>query len=463
MAPAMSTTPAPEAPAVWHGDAVSIGGVVEALDAVRKKFAREELDDAEQPHPRNCVMTLVAVAVDEAEERRAQRACRMLAGHHPAQAIVIRNQTGQRGGHIEASITTEVQRPQSACATQCELVTLHVRGAAGDHLAALVDPLLVSGVPTYLWWVGTPPFGQPELDDALRICDALVVDSARFEAPYHSFLDLSELVAGGRRPLGVSDFQWTRLGPWREAIAQFFAPPDRRGFMNGISEVGIDYAGEGRGNRIAAALLTAWMASALGWKLQWAAAGTGGVVAAHYSGEGWRPIQVAFRSVPKSRLVSGELAAARIGGASGASTFQLSVQRDPERGRVVEPGAAFQTQHPTGGEDDAGLELAQRRAEWHRDVLHESREALHHTATGEPPGESMPKQPNVFTRERRRGDTSLVLLTMIQIGDGDTLRHVQRIEPEDEAALLIDLLSGGTHDAVFTRSVSAAAELMRAF
>jgi glucose-6-phosphate dehydrogenase assembly protein OpcA len=461
MAPAMSTTPASEAPAVWHGDAVSIGAVVEALDAARKKFAREELDDAEQPHPRSCVMTLVAVTVDETEERRAQRACRMLAGHHPAQAIVILNQAGQRGEHIEASITTEVQRPQSASATQCELVTLHVRGAAGDHLAALVDPLLVSGVPTYLWWVGTPPFGQPELVDALRICDALVVDSARFEAPYHSFLDLSDLVAGGRRPMGVADFQWTRLGPWREAIAQFFAPPDRRAFMNGISEVGIDYAGEGRGNRIAAALLTAWMASALGWKLQWAAAGTGGVVAAHYSGEGWRPIQVAFRSVPKSQLVSGEVATVRVGGASGGSTFHVSVQRDPERGRVVEPDSAFKELHRAGGEDEAGLELAQRHAEQHRDVLHENREALHYTATGEPPGESVPKQPNVFTRERRFQDTSLVLLTKIQIGDADVLRHVQRMEPEDEAALLVDLLSSGTNDPVFVRSLAAAAELMR--
>jgi len=67
----------------------------------------------------------------------------------------------------------------------------------------------------------------------------------------------------------------------------------------------------------------------------------------------------------------------------------------------------------------------------------------------------------VFTRERRRDDASLVLLTMIQIGDGDTLRHVQRVEPEDEAALLLDLLSSGTHDPVFVRSLAAAAELMR--
>jgi hypothetical protein len=68
----------------------------------------------------------------------------------------------------------------------------------------------------------------------------------------------------------------------------------------------------------------------------------------------------------------------------------------------------------------------------------------------------------VVTRERRRDDGSLVLLTMIRIGAGDTLRHVQRVEPDDEAALLLDLLSSGTHDPVFVRSLASAAELMRA-
>ena len=446
----------------WSGHSASVDEVLAALNAIRAKFAREEAGDAEQPHPRSCVMTLVAVTSNEAEERRAQRACRLIASQHPAQLIVIRDQTELKGSQIEASISTDTQRPQSASPIQCELVTLRVRGAAGDHLAALVDPLLVSGVPTFLWWVGTPPFGKPELADALHICDALVVDSARFDAPYRSFVGLAEQALSGHQRMGVADFQWSRLRPWRETIAQFFTPGPRRQFINGISEIGVEYSGEGRGNRIAAALLTGWLASTLGWKLQKAAAGGGGVVAAHYAADGWRPVEVAFRSVPKARLASGEVATVRLEGASGGSTFSLSVQRDPERGRVAEPDSAFKELHRSGGEDDAGLELAQRSAEWHRDVLHENREALHHTATGEAPGESMPKHPVVFTRERRRDDGALVLLTMIRIGDGDTLRHVQRVDPDDEAALLLDLLSSGTHDPVFLRSLAAAAELMRA-
>ena len=465
MAPAVNATAKLDPDVVWSAADVSMAAVIEALDNLRKQFAVAEAQEDELPHPRNCVMTLVAVTSTDAEERRAQRAARAIGKLHPSQLVLIRDQPDMRTGRIDAAIITDTHRPESGCCpSQCELVLLHVKGAAGEHLASLVDPLLPSGVPTYLWWLGTPPFGKRELVDALRICDALVLDSARFEAPYHSLLELSRLGANSHHRLGLADMQWARLEPWRETVAQFFAPAHRRVLMSGITEVGVDYVGEGRGNRVAAALLIGWFASALGWKLQKAAGGGGGIVAAHFSADGWRPVQVAFRSVPKAQLAQGEVSAIRVAGAAGGKTFQLTVLRDPER--ATRPGpdigaGAYQSVHPTGGEDDAGLELAQRKATWHRDVLNENRESLHHTATGDAPGESV-SPPAVFVRERRRADTSLVLLTLIDIGGMDTLRHVQRVEPEDEATLLLRVLSYGTHDSVYERSLTAAAELMQA-
>jgi hypothetical protein len=56
-----------------------------------------------------------------------------------------------------------------------------------------------------------------------------------------------------------------------------------------------------------------------------------------------------------------------------------------------------------------------------------------------------------------------VLLTLIEMGEGQPLRHVQQIEDQDEVALLVDILSAGTHDRVFVRSLTAASDLVRAF
>jgi hypothetical protein len=293
------------------------------------------------------------------------------------------------------------------------------------------------------------------------VCDGLVVDSARFSEPHNSFGDFARLLRVAHHRLGLSDLQWSRLAPWREQIAQFFTPLDRRPFLRGISEVGVDYEGEGRGNRIVAALITGWMASALGWQLKRAAAGTGGVVVAQYD-TGGRSVEVEFRSVRKEHLAPGELSAVRLAGVSQGTTFRLSMQHDPERSRTT-PEPAYRTLHPTNGQDEAGLELAERRAEWHRDVLHENLESLHHTATGDAPGENRPKLPVVFTYDRRRPDSARVLLTIIEVGGAEPLRHVQQLDPEDESALLLDLLSTGTHDEVFNRSLAAAAELVDKF
>jgi glucose-6-phosphate dehydrogenase assembly protein OpcA len=203
--------------------------------------------------------------------------------------------------------------------------------------------------------------------------------------------------------MGLADLQWARLRPWRESIAQFFTPAERRAFLGGISEVGIDYTGDGRGNRIAAAVTTGWVASALGWKLRRATAGTGGVVAVVYE-TGGRTVEVNFRSVPQEGRAAGEVTAVRIGGGATGQSFRLSVLRDPARGRSTSSSS--------------------------------------------------------YELDRRRQDTARVLLTMIEIGGGEPLRHVQQLEPDDEAALLLDVLSTGTHDEVYNRSLRAAAELM---
>ncbi|HET9410794.1 MAG TPA: glucose-6-phosphate dehydrogenase assembly protein OpcA [Candidatus Dormibacteraeota bacterium] len=444
----------------WHGESVTIADVLAALNRSRRKFAHVEAEDEEHPHPRNCVMTLVAVVPDANEEKRAIKAVTEISQHHPCLAIVVRDQPQIRAGRINATVTAHPVLGAFDQPAPCELVTLHVHGAAGSHLAALVDPLLVSGVPTYMWWPSTPPFGTGELTDALRICDALVVDSARFDRPYHSFLELAELAERSHRKLGLADLQWERLLPWREAAAQFFAPAERRGFIQSIAEVGIDYMGDGRGNRIAAALMIGWFASALGWKLEHAAAGGGGVVAALFKAEGWRPVQVAFRSVQRGPLTQGEIMALRIAGTAAGKSFSLSVQRDPQRSRPPQ-GGEFQRLHPTGGEDDAAMEIAQRRASRHREVVSQNLEALHHTSTGEAPGESVPQQPTVMVRERRRTDTSDVMLTMIDLGGGEVLRHVQRVPPLDESTMLLNVLSAGARDVVYGRALAAAADLMQ--
>src|SRR5438552_2335964 len=85
VAPALSTTLKDEPEVAWHRDGVKMPDVLEALNAIRADFARAEAGDHEHAHPRNCVMTLVAVTATDAEEKQAQRTCRTIGAQHPAQ------------------------------------------------------------------------------------------------------------------------------------------------------------------------------------------------------------------------------------------------------------------------------------------------------------------------------------------------------------------------------------------
>src|SRR5712692_9791538 len=145
MAPALSGQPLDALE--WMGEGVTIAQVLDALTEFRRKFAQAQSADEDHPHPRNCVMTLIAVAATEAEEKLAQRICTAIAVHHPSLAIVVREEANVKSGRIDASITapppvqvTEASAASAAAPAHYELVTLQVRGPAATHLAGLVDP-----------------------------------------------------------------------------------------------------------------------------------------------------------------------------------------------------------------------------------------------------------------------------------------------------------------------------------
>ena len=127
----------------WSGENVSVGQILAALNDIRRQFAQADAGEDDHPRPRNCVMTLIAVATDDADERRAREVCATIASHHPSLAILVR-QHATGSGHIDATISTssipesEAGEPETAGSGQYEVVTIHIRGAAGQHVADLV-------------------------------------------------------------------------------------------------------------------------------------------------------------------------------------------------------------------------------------------------------------------------------------------------------------------------------------
>jgi glucose-6-phosphate dehydrogenase assembly protein OpcA len=127
-----------------------------------------------------------------------------------------------------------------------------------DHLLGLetiVDPVVVSELPTVLWC----PHGHDDALYALRgMTDVMLLDSA--DSP-----DADEGLARAQEELKaayVVDLAWLRTTPWRERLAASFDPPARRPSLSAIEGFTIRHQS---GSTASALLLAGWLASRLHW------------------------------------------------------------------------------------------------------------------------------------------------------------------------------------------------------
>jgi glucose-6-phosphate dehydrogenase assembly protein OpcA len=320
----------------WAGADVELPEVVDQLGRLETELAEHDAVAGDQPHPRNCALNLVVTVGDR---HRAEACDQLVAGlgpSHPLRAILLH--LGGRGsgvGTLDAEIVTEAHHLVTGFPIQREQVLLHVRGEAVEHLSSLVEPLLVPDVPTYFWWDGEQPLDGPALREAMRFADVLVVDSTNFDRPAEVLLQLAALLASSDVVIGLRDFRWGRLRPWRDAIGQFFAPEPRHGFLRGMREVTAESAGTGPGSRVGAAILAGWAAASLGWRFtEVHAAGSEATEAVARTPAG-HDVRLALRSIPDSRLAPGDLQAVRIRCEDGHDECRLVIEREGGHARVT--------------------------------------------------------------------------------------------------------------------------------
>ncbi len=152
-----------------------------------------------------------------------------------------------------------------------EQITLNARGETGPELISVVLPLTLSGLPIYFWW-RAESFDMPAyFDQILRVTQHVIVDSARFSAVGPDLRMLAAWLDKNSGRIRLTDLNWARATPWREVIAQCFDSPDRRPYLRRIRELRIEYEMESErltAQRAQGLLLTAWLATRLGWQFR---------------------------------------------------------------------------------------------------------------------------------------------------------------------------------------------------
>jgi glucose-6-phosphate dehydrogenase assembly protein OpcA len=195
---------------------------VAALGSVReiqRELGRPAAADQAEPGTglRTSVLTHIAWVPGQWREA-AEATLAGLGEAHPSRTLLLFPEPDSPENGLEARVDRR-RFPRGHGRPVCsEVVSIELRGDRSARPASVVMPLLRSDLPAFLRWRGELPFGAPELEQLVDLADRLIVDSREWQDPAASFAQLPELFPR----IAVSDVAWSRLLPWREALARLW-------------------------------------------------------------------------------------------------------------------------------------------------------------------------------------------------------------------------------------------------
>ena len=197
----------------------------------------------------------------QAEDLRGQFVESAISAHMPRRLITLAP-TLDAGQPLETLVAAYCPLPEDggAGAACGDVVVLRGGKGALQQGLGLVQPLIRSELPCWVWW-------NSSLDEAPEMLEALappprrlVVDSS-LGSPRRCLDILVERIEAGQ---AINDLNWLRLRSWRESLAMVFDPPARRDALAHVVQLDIDVEGD---HPVKGLLLAAWIADRLGWHL----------------------------------------------------------------------------------------------------------------------------------------------------------------------------------------------------
>jgi glucose-6-phosphate dehydrogenase assembly protein OpcA len=188
------------------------------------------------------VLTLVVV-VDEKDVEEAEEAATVAASRHPMRMlVVVRRQIDAPVPRLDAEVTIGGRLGPG------ESVVLRMYGRLALHAESVTLPLLAPDAPVVTWWHGGPP--EKIAYDPLGVfAERRITDVSRAADPNAALQQRADDFAPGD-----TDLAWTRLTPWRIALASAF---------DGGRHAAVSAAVHGGENEPSAGLLCGWLRARL--------------------------------------------------------------------------------------------------------------------------------------------------------------------------------------------------------
>jgi len=248
---------------------VSVAEIEKKLSELWKQMAEGEKSQ-QTPVLRTCVLNLTVYAPGERAEDEVSRIMSEVTAQHPSRiTVMLPDPVAEDSLEFWVNALCHLA-PGGRKHVCCEEIMLRAKGKSIDQLPGLIRSLQDSDLPAVLWWRGNLELNDSLFSDLMEISDRIVLDSANFQNPEMSFKDLSQIVQNEMEWISFTDLNWSRLTPWRSAIAGFFDIPEFRYYLDKIDRIEIECerGPDSEGIPAQAFLVAGWLASRLKWKLK---------------------------------------------------------------------------------------------------------------------------------------------------------------------------------------------------
>jgi glucose-6-phosphate dehydrogenase assembly protein OpcA len=291
---------------VWTEQNTSPDAIEEALrELLRQRHA------ANQGLAPARVLNLVVIVDRDWKDEISNRLHRV-GRYHASRTVLCAVEEGQ--DRLDARVVMSYEEPQEPGAFGLirEQVEIDMGPAHLAQLQTIVDPVLVSELPTMVW----APHGHAEaVSELASLTDVHLVDSDNGPQAAIGFARARRLL----RSSYVVDLAWLRTTPWRERLASSFDPPRRRRALEEVTGVAVRHRA---GASASALLLVGWLCSRLGWEPSQLSESDGGGLEGTAAADGR---EIAIRIEPVEQEAPG-LAGVTI---AGPDAFSLSLDRGP--------------------------------------------------------------------------------------------------------------------------------------
>jgi len=229
--------------ATWEGKGVSLGEVEAEMQRLWSSGGNGWKGDGPRPDIRTSVLNLIVYAPNQACCERTTAALEHLSGTHPSRAIIIVPGEPHATSSMDCRLSIHSHGAYAEYRQVCsEQLVLWVHGQASHHLASIVAPLLAPDLPVFLWWLGETPFHHHVYGQLRDVADRFIVDSSDFGNPTQDLVAMSHSVHAAAERVAFSDFNWARLAPWRDLIAQFFDAAQYRPYLDRLTVMWVECA-----------------------------------------------------------------------------------------------------------------------------------------------------------------------------------------------------------------------------